>query len=193
SLSTMPGICVCVSMRFGALEYAKRVVAASTESCKQKGRMLGGGEFIAAGVSAGLANGFVSRPVEHRTINKTSWGQSNTNPLYNGPFDAIKKIYSQHGISGLFKGKCVTFLCKATGCGSYFLVYENFIREMTQKGIRRDQINHMNAILYAVIIRCSCWIWGKPLIMLGVVQPTDVPTVMDGDIPSRHDRISNAD
>ncbi|KIJ08464.1 hypothetical protein PAXINDRAFT_50260, partial [Paxillus involutus ATCC 200175] len=78
---------------------------------------------------------------------------------YNGPFDAIKKIYSQHGISGLFKGKCVTFLCKATGCGSYFLVYENFIREMTQKGIRRDQINHMNAILYAVIIRCSCWIW----------------------------------
>jgi len=61
----------------------------------------------------------------------------------------MKKIASQHGIAGLFKGQCVTFLREATGYGVYFLVYEKLIqREITQKGIRRDQISPMNPILY---------------------------------------------
>ena len=75
--------------------------------------------------------------------------QSNSNPLYAGPLDAIKKIATQHGIAGLFKGQCVTFLREATGYGAYFLVYEKLIqREMTQKGIRREQISPLNAVLY---------------------------------------------
>ena len=69
--------------------------------------------------------------------------------MYSGPFDAIKKIASQHGIRGLFKGQCVTFLREATGYGVYFLAYEKLIqREMNVKGIRRDQISPMNAVLY---------------------------------------------
>ena len=69
--------------------------------------------------------------------------------MYNGPFDAIRKIYSQHGISGVYKGQMVTFLREATGYGIYFLVYEKLVRrEMLQKGIRRDQISPLNAVLY---------------------------------------------
>lgn len=61
----------------------------------------------------------------------------------------MKQIVSQHGISGLFKGQAVTFLREATGYGVYFLAYEKLVqREITQKGIRRDQINPMNSILY---------------------------------------------
>lgn len=69
--------------------------------------------------------------------------------MYNGPFDAIKKIYSEHGIPGIFKGQCVTFLREAAGYGIYFMVYEKLVqREMSQKGIRREQINPLNAVLY---------------------------------------------
>jgi solute carrier family 25 carnitine/acylcarnitine transporter 20/29 len=61
----------------------------------------------------------------------------------------MKQIASQYGIAGLFKGQAVTFLREATGYGVYFLAYEKLVqREMTQKGIRRDQINPMNSILY---------------------------------------------
>ena len=75
--------------------------------------------------------------------------QSNTNPMYKGPFDAIKKIYSQHGIPGIFKGQGVTFLREAAGYGIYFMVYEKLVqREMAQKGIRREQISPLNAVLY---------------------------------------------
>lgn len=127
--------------------------------------MLSGGQLVIAGVAAGLANGVVSGPVEHIRIRglcvacmtsirllTSSLGlqtQSNTNPIYKGPFNAMKQIVSQHGISGLFKGQAVTFLREATGYGVYFLAYEKLVqREITQKGIRRDQINPMNSILY---------------------------------------------
>ena len=35
--------------------------------------------------------------------------QPDKNRLYNGPFDAMKKISSTYGISGLFKGQVATF------------------------------------------------------------------------------------
>lgn len=75
--------------------------------------------------------------------------QSNTNPTYAGPLDAVKKIYSAHGIAGIYKGQAVTLLREATGYGVYFLSYEKLIQwEMSKKGIRRDQINPMNTVLY---------------------------------------------
>jgi len=75
--------------------------------------------------------------------------QSNSNPTWNGPWDAIKKIHSAHGIKGLYKGQVVTFLREAAGYGVYFLAYEKLVqREMIQKGIRRDQISSAHTILY---------------------------------------------
>lgn len=50
---------------------------------------------------------------------------------------------------GIYKGQAVTFLREATGYGVYFLAYEKLVqREMAKKGIRRDQINPANAVLY---------------------------------------------
>lgn len=75
--------------------------------------------------------------------------QSATNPTYAGPFDAIKKIYSQHGVAGIYKGQVVTLWREALGYGVYFLAYEKLMqREMARKGIRRDQVNPANAVLF---------------------------------------------
>lgn len=69
--------------------------------------------------------------------------------LYNGPLDAIRKIYAAHGIRGIFKGQNVTFVREAAGYGVYFTAYEKLVqREMRVKGIRRDQISPANAVLY---------------------------------------------
>lgn len=75
--------------------------------------------------------------------------QSNTHRLYNGPWDAIKKIYKQRGIAGIYKGEAVTLLREATGYGVYFLTYEKLVQwEMAKKNIKRDQISPANAIIY---------------------------------------------
>ena len=75
--------------------------------------------------------------------------QSATNPVYAGPFDAMKKISSQYGIAGIYKGQVVTLWREATGYGIYFWAYEKLMqREMAKKGIRRDQVNPANAVLF---------------------------------------------
>ena len=110
--------------------------------------------------------------------------QSNTNPLYNGPFDAIKKIYSQHGIRGIFKGQCVTFLREATGYGIYFMVYEKLVqREMAKKNIRREQINPLNAVLYGATAGYAVKLLVDELSMLAHL----LFLVVGGNIPHRHD------
>lgn len=73
TLTPLLGIGVCVSIQFGALEYAKRAFAKhnlANGKGGEGGKTLGAGQLFIAGVSAGLANGFVSGPVEHIRIRK---------------------------------------------------------------------------------------------------------------------------
>ena len=61
----------------------------------------------------------------------------------------MKKIFTQHGIAGIYKGQVVTLWREATGYGIYFWAYEKLMqREMQKKGIRRDQVNPANAVLF---------------------------------------------
>lgn len=125
---------------------------------------LTGSQLVVSGVAAGLANGVVSGPVEHIRIREYTSNLPSTpnillrvglqtqpakNPTYAGPYDAIKKIFSSHGIQGIYKGQAVTLLRESTGYGVYFLAYEKLVqREMATKGIKRDQISPLNSVLY---------------------------------------------
>ena len=61
----------------------------------------------------------------------------------------MKKIYGQYGIAGIYKGQVVTLWREAVGYGIYFWAYEKLMqREMAKKGIRRDQVNPANAVLF---------------------------------------------
>ena len=132
-----------------------------------KGRTtLTDGQLLVAGSAAGIANSVVSGPVEHIRIRGFSQllisdrsslhanpaglqTQSATEPLYKGPFDAVRKIAGPHGIAGIYKGQAVTILREATGYAAYFLTYEKLVqREMDKKGIRRDEINLGMSIAY---------------------------------------------
>ncbi|KAF8635985.1 hypothetical protein AX15_000149 [Amanita polypyramis BW_CC] len=150
TLTPLLGIGVCVSIQFGALEYTKRFFASRNQALGvggPGGKTLTASQIFTSGVVAGLLNGFVSGPVEHIRIRLQT--QSNANPMYHGPWGAIKKIYNAHGIAGIYKGQVVTLWREATGYGAYFLVYEKLVQqEMAKKGIRRDQINPINSVIY---------------------------------------------
>ncbi|KAJ6498771.1 mitochondrial carrier domain-containing protein [Mycena sanguinolenta] len=167
TLTPLLGIGVCVSIQFGALEFTKRHFAArnmANGTGGEGGATLSSSQLFSAGVFAGIANGFVSGPVEHIRIRLQT--QSAVKPDYRGPFDAIKKIYSAHGVPGVFKGQGVTLVREAAGYGVYFLAYEKLVQgEMAQKGIRRDQINPMNAILYGAAAGYALW---------GIIYPIDM-------------------
>ncbi|KAL1742201.1 mitochondrial carrier domain-containing protein [Schizophyllum fasciatum] len=175
TLSPLLGIGVCVSIQFGALEWTKRVFAQQNRARGlggPDGTGFGAGQLFSAGVVAGIANGIVSCPVEHIRIRLQT--QSATNPLYKGPGDAILKIFREHGIPGIFKGQGVTFVREATGYGMYFLTYEKLVqREMREKGIRRDQISPLNAILYGALAGYALWAVIYPIDMIKSRMQTD--------------------
>ena len=69
--------------------------------------------------------------------------------MYAGPFDAMKKIYGGYGLKGIYKGQVVTLWREALGYGIYFWAYEKLMqREMARRGVRRDQVNPANAVLF---------------------------------------------
>ncbi|KAF4567235.1 Mitochondrial carrier protein ymc2 [Pleurotus pulmonarius] len=175
TVSPLLGIGVCVSIQFGVLEYTKRFFA--ERNIKNgiggaDGLALGPGQLVAAGIAAGLANGFVSGPVEHIRIRLQI--QSTGNKIYSGPLDAVKKIYSSHGIAGIYKGQAVTFLREAMGYGVYFLTYEKLVqREMRMKGIKREQISPVNSVLYGAAAGYALWAIIYPVDMIKSRMQTD--------------------
>jgi len=69
--------------------------------------------------------------------------------LYNGPWDAVRKIWAQRGLAGIFKGQVATFGRESLGYASYFLCYETLMqREMSAKGIKREEVHATHAVLY---------------------------------------------
>lgn len=72
-MTPLLGIGVCVSIQFGALEYAKRIYATQNAAAGlggEGGKTLTGSQLFVSGVFAGLANGVVSGPVEHIRISE---------------------------------------------------------------------------------------------------------------------------
>lgn len=75
--------------------------------------------------------------------------QSDKNKIYNGPWDAVKKIYAARGIAGIYKGQVSTLWREALGYGAYFWTYEELMqRHMAKKGVKRDEISPGYAVLY---------------------------------------------
>ncbi|GJJ06821.1 hypothetical protein Clacol_001017 [Clathrus columnatus] len=150
TLSPLLGIGVCVSIQFAVLESTKRYFAAQNIQRGRggsDGKEYTGGQLVLAGALAGIANGFVSGPVEHIRIRLQT--QPSVNPPYAGPFDAVRKITSQYGIPGLFKGQTATFAREAVGYGAYFWAYESLMRwEMKRKSISREEIPATKTVLF---------------------------------------------
>lgn len=82
--------------------------------------------FLSGGF-AGMANTFVSCPMEHIRIRMQI--QDGTFKLYKNSFDAAFKIYKAHGFTGLNKGFGVSFTREFFLYGAYFAAYE-FCRQV---------------------------------------------------------------
>lgn len=77
------------------------------------------------GSFAGFAQSFVICPMEHIKCRlQVQHGVGSADAMYRGPFDALYKIVSNHGIGGLFRGMCVTWWREIPAFGLYFSTYD---------------------------------------------------------------------
>jgi len=172
TLTPLLGIGLCVSIQFAGLEYSKRLFSSRNVSSGIADGSLTGSQYFASGVIAGLANSVVSGPVEHIRIRLQT--QPDKARLYAGPWDAIRKIYSAHGVVGIYKGQVATLCREASGYGVYFWTYEKLMeREMTQNGIRRDQVNPAKTVLFGAASGYTLWAVIYPIDMIKSRMQTD--------------------
>ncbi|KAG9050765.1 Mitochondrial carrier protein ymc2 [Tulasnella sp. UAMH 9824] len=175
TLSPLLGIGVCVSIQFGAVEAAKRWLARRNVEAGRggpDGKQLSGGQLITAGVIAGLSNGVVSGPVEHIRIRLQI--QGNENKIYNGPWDAVRKIYKNYGIAGIYKGQVVTLCREAVGYGIYFWAYEKLIqRHIASRGIKREQVSAGYAAFSGAAAGYALWAFIYPIDVIKSRMQTD--------------------
>lgn len=104
-------------------------------------------QFYASGVAAGIANGILASPIEHIRIRLQT--QTAEVKLYNGPIDAIKKMYAGSGINGIFRGIFPTMIREGHGMGAYFLAFEALVdRDCKNNGISRKDIPGWRLCMY---------------------------------------------
>ncbi|CAG8832786.1 1038_t:CDS:2, partial [Racocetra persica] len=105
------GVGACVSIQFTVLEHMKRYF---NDRNVNKDFMLTNSQLFLSGAAAGIANSVISGPIENiRTrlqvqITPTQANSVKKPMLYSGPIDCIKKIYSAHGMRGIYKGQSMT-------------------------------------------------------------------------------------
>lgn len=62
--------------------------------------------------------------------------------------DAVKKIVSQHGIAGLYKGQVATLYRECIGYGAYFWAYEKLMQREIRNGRKREEVSPVKAVLF---------------------------------------------
>jgi solute carrier family 25 carnitine/acylcarnitine transporter 20/29 len=86
-----------------------------------------------AGIFAGATVSFVAAPVEHvKARLQIQYAANKSERMYSGPIDCLRKIYTHHGVRGVYHGLCATMIFR----GLFFFwwgSYDVLSRWMRQK------------------------------------------------------------
>lgn len=161
TLPPLIGVGACVSVQFYAFHEARRQLLQRFSTPGQKELTLK--QFYLAGAFAGILNTPITAPVEQlRILMQTQ--PSGERRLYNGPRDALQKIYYREGINGVFRGFSVTLLREAQAYGVWFLTYEFLVqRALHSSGIERKDLSTPELLLYGALAGDALWLASYPL------------------------------
>ena len=114
-------------------------------------------------------------PIEHiRTRLQVQTASAGGKPQYAGPIDCIKKIYSAHGISGIYKGQVPTLIREFNAYGIYFLVYESLVNNaLTTTNRTRDQMGSLEVCQYGAAAGMAIWLTTYPIDIIKSKIQTD--------------------
>lgn len=178
TLTPLIGIGACVSVQFGAFNYAKRAFEAHNNNknntlskalSQQQQQPLTYSQYYAAGAFAGLANTVLSTPIEHIRI-RLQTQPHGASKLYNGPLDVIRKL----GLTGIYRGTSVTLLREASAYGAWFLSFEYLMSsDCRRNAVVRKDIPTWKVALYGGLAGEMLWIASYPFDVIKSKMQTD--------------------
>jgi len=182
TLTPLIGIGACVSVQFGAFNYARRAFEAqnarnngkSISQIAAEPQPLSYGQYYAAGAFAGLANTVLSSPIEHIRI-RLQTQPHGAGRLYAGPLDCIAKLSRSPSVPlGLYRGTSVTLLREAQAYGFWFLTFEYLMQSDAKRNkIARKEIPTWKIAFYGGLAGEALWITSYPFDVIKSKMQTD--------------------
>ena len=182
TLTPLIGIGACVSVQFGAFNYARRAFEAQNAAA-QKGHIdivsaepvpLSYSQYYLSGAFAGITNTVLSSPIEHIRI-RLQTQPHGAGKLYSGPLDCISKLSKSPSISrGLYRGTSVTFIREAQAYGAWFTSFEYMMNsDAARNNIARSEIPTWKIALYGGLAGEMLWLTSYPFDVVKSKMQTD--------------------
>lgn len=182
TLTPLIGIGACVSVQFGAFNYAKRAFEAQNaaaqktplEKLKSEPQALSYGQYYMAGAFAGISNTVLSSPIEHIRI-RLQTQPHGAGRLYTGPLDCISKLSSSPSIArGLYRGTSVTLLREAQAYGAWFCSFEYMMNsDAKRNNVARKDIPTWKIAVYGGLAGEMLWLTSYPFDVVKSKMQTD--------------------
>lgn len=182
TLTPLIGIGACVSVQFGAFNYARRAFEAQNASAQKKSigeleknpQPLNYTQYYLAGAFAGIANTVLSAPIEHIRIRMQTQPHG-AGRLYNGPLDCIRKLSNSPNVArGLYRGTIVTLLREAQAYGFWFLTFEYLMNQDAKRNAyTRPEVPTWKVALYGGLAGEMLWISSYPFDVIKSKMQTD--------------------
>ncbi|KAL8677200.1 MAG: hypothetical protein Q9186_006342, partial [Xanthomendoza sp. 1 TL-2023] len=120
-------------------------------------------QLYLSGAFAGLANSFLSGPIEHVRI-RLQTQPHGVGKLYNGPVDCVRKLVRQGGgIAGVYRGQTVTVAREGMAYGVWFLTFEYLMRLHSDlTSTPRSSISAPLIALYGGLAGETLWLSSYP-------------------------------
>ncbi|KAL8726907.1 MAG: hypothetical protein Q9166_006396 [cf. Caloplaca sp. 2 TL-2023] len=120
-------------------------------------------QLYLSGAFAGLANSYLSGPIEHVRI-RLQTQPHGEGRLYNGPVDCVRKLVKQGGGVGVvYRGQVVTLAREAQAYGVWFLTFEYLMRLHSERtSTPRSSIPAPLIALYGGIAGEALWLSSYP-------------------------------
>ena len=170
TLTPLLGIGACVSVQFGGFHQARRWFEArngSTDSLSYP-------QYFAAGAFAGVANSFLSSPIEHVRI-RLQTQPHGAGKLYSGPLDCVRKLGAHEGLlRGVYRGAGVTVWREAFAYGFWFLSFEYMMNADARRNrIARKDIPSYKVAAYGGLAGEALWLASYPFDVVKSKMQTD--------------------
>ena len=171
TLTPLIGIGACVSVQFGAYNYARRAFESQNAA---SGKSMSYGQYYLAGAFAGLSNTFLSSPIEHIRI-RLQTQPHGAGRLYAGPLDCISKLSKSPSVAkGLYRGTSVTLMREAQAYGCWFLAFEYLMNsDAARNNIARGEIPTWKIAGYSALAGEALWLSSYPLDVIKSKMQTD--------------------
>lgn len=174
--ATLPflGVGASVSIQFSVFHSARQAFEGLNEHRTLPRQGMSNSQAYFAGAAAGVANSFISGPIEHIRTRMQLDRSVGSARQYVGSIDCVRKVFAEAGIAGLYKAWPMAIAREFQAYGCYFATFEACIRGLMEVRQReRRDLSVWEVAPCGALAGIAFWIGSYPIDVIKSRQQAD--------------------